>query len=75
MITYTFPENGVTITPTNIEWTFAGFSKNNTITLDITLSSNEMKFSNVFTVEGSAADRSDEAIEVLMMAILEPYKI
>lgn len=75
MNTYDFPENGVTITPTNIEWTFAGFSKSDTVTLSITLSNDTVTFSNVFTIQGTATDRSDEAIEVLMLAILEPYKI
>ena len=75
MKTYNFPNNGVTITPDNIEWSAAGFSKAGTVTLDINLINESTTFSVQLTQEGTATDRSDEAIDGLMLLMLQPYEV
>jgi len=75
MITYNFPDRGITITPETIEWTAAGFSKAGTVTLDINLISGTTTVSIQLTQEGTATDRTDEAIDALMLLMLQPYEI
>lgn len=70
--------NNLEIQPTSVFWTFAGFDIRGagTLTLQITLKVDENNsFSVSLSTEGQANDRSDEAIEILMNALLAPYVV
>ena len=64
------------INPT-VRWTFAGFytDKKENIVLHVEFKTPEETFSESFTCQAEAKERTNEAIDILMSALIKPYEV
>ena len=60
-----------------VRWTFAGFytDKKENIVLHVEFKTSDETFAESFTCQAEAKERTNEAIDVLMSALLKPYEV
>ena len=81
MATYIIPDlyGGAEIIDPQLEWTFAGFYRENELVVNIAmtvkLTTDTFTGSIDFLQQGSADDRSDPAIDALMIILMDQYKV